>query len=602
MLYRNGEWIGGKYEVRDVLGASGFGVVYLVYSREWRKLFALKTFRDEFLEDPTVRNQFRKEARLWIGIGEHPCIVQAHFIDEVDGRLFVASEFVEADEGGLKSLSLDKVLRVGPLDLRTAILWSLDLCWGMEFARFRGIRCHRDIKPSNVLVSRNRGAKISDFGLAGALVAKVQAPKVKVDMLDGQVGLSYQTRQGLGVGTPMYMPPEQFVDASACDERSDIYSFGVTLFQMVEGRLPFLASPPRDDSEDEGMRFMMDMFLLHCDAPIPVSRTPLSKVLRRCLQKRPEARYQGFEELRKGLLLVLNDTFSATDLPRKVQALSEAYDEAMARATARDLTVGEWNNKGTSLLVLGHPEDAIHCFNRAIELNPSDAKVWSNKGAALEEMNRSGEALECYERSVGLDPTNAKSWNCMGVCLFLMGRHEQALRCCDRAVQLDPGDGRAWFNRGTNLWKTGRTSEAVDCFRQALLLIPREPKVWKHMGSALMALDQFEEATHSFTQALAIDPQDAEAWHEKGYALACQERYEEALPCLQKALEIDAKIVLAWFQKGILEDTLGHTALAVESFRKFLLLAGDSLPTERGEAAKRVERLENQRFRSEIDR
>jgi tetratricopeptide (TPR) repeat protein len=593
MLYVKGGSIGRDYEVRDVLGAGGFGIVYLVYSKEWKKLFALKTFKDEFLDDPSTRDLFKKEAKLWINIGQHPWIVQAHFVDEVDGRVFVASEFVAADETGLKSLSLDELLRAGPADLRKAFIWSLELCWGMEFAYSRGIRCHRDIKPSNVLLGKDGSVKISDFGLAGALVAQARSPQVKVCIQEGAVGLSCQTRQGVAVGTPTHMPPEQFVDASACDERSDIYSFGVMLFQIVEGRLPFFARPPRDDSEDEGMRFMSDMFRLHCDAPIPASASPLSSVIARCLQKRPEDRYQRFEDLRKDLLLVLKQKFAGTELLAGVEALSGAYDKALPQAASRDLSGEEWNNRGVSLLALGHSEEAMRCFSRAVELNPSAAEAWSNKGAALEHLSRSKEALECYKTAVGLEPNDSMHWNNMGVCFFLMGRYEEALRCLDEAVRLNAANGKAWLNMGVFLRKMRRPVEAVDCLHRALLLIPQEPRAWKNIGDTFSDLGNFEEAVASFTRALAIDPRYAEAWHGRGCALAFQRRYEEALPCFQKSLDIDPGGALLWFDKGAAEDALGDIRSAIESFRKFLSVAPDSLSSQRNHALKRLGSLEN---------
>ena len=104
MFYRKGDFIGPYFEVYDVLGVGGFGVVYLVYSHETKWVYALKTFRDEYLEDAQARDRFRKEAKVWIDLERHPYLVRAYFVDEISGRLFIALEYIAPDQQGLNSL------------------------------------------------------------------------------------------------------------------------------------------------------------------------------------------------------------------------------------------------------------------------------------------------------------------------------------------------------------------------------------------------------------------------------------------------------------------------------------------------------------------
>jgi serine/threonine protein kinase len=165
--YKKGDFIGPKYEVYNVLGVGGFGVVYLVYSREMKSVYALKTFRDEYLEDPQTRDRFRKEAQVWIDLERHPNLVRASFIDEISGRLFIALEYIAPDEHGLNSL--EGYLRYTPPDLAQNLRWSIQFCHGMEYAYSKGIRAHRDIKPANIMISQDKAVKISDFGLAGVI-------------------------------------------------------------------------------------------------------------------------------------------------------------------------------------------------------------------------------------------------------------------------------------------------------------------------------------------------------------------------------------------------------------------------------------------------
>jgi serine/threonine protein kinase len=573
MVYATGELIGDGYEVREILGAGGFGVVYLAYSRVLNKLIALKTFRDEFLSVPAVRDLFRKEARLWINIGEHPFVVEAYWVDEIDGRLFVASEFVSGDESGLTSRSLDKVLRSGPLELPVALRWAVHLCFGMEYAYERGIRCHRDLKPSNILVDHNQGhpiLKVSDFGLAGALLGLDRSARMELDTRDGTVGLTVETIQGFGVGTPTHMPPEQFTDPSSCDQRSDVYSFGITLFQMVEGRVPYLAGAPRDDSDAEAARFMSDMFRLHCDAPVPTVASPLSGVVERCLQKRPECRYQTFCDVWRDLLRVAEREFPG----RGITAKSEEFHASLQSTQAHELGANGWHNRGTSLAALGNVQAAIRCYDRALELNPSLAGTWSSKGIALQQLGHLQEAVECYNEALALDPGESRHWHNKGRALIDSGAHDEALSCFDEAVRLDPGGTHGWLGKASVLATLGRRSEAADCVEKAISINPKDSEAWLKRGCLLSDSDRLDEAADAFRVVLEIDPRNGPAWCILGDVLSKLGQPGEALPCYQKAVELEPGRAEGWFGKWVVEQALGYSEAAEESFSKFLPLSG----------------------------
>src|SRR3989338_9297010 len=103
-LYKKGDFIGKKYEVYDVLGMGGFGIVYLVYSHELKSVYALKTFRDEYLENKEMQERFKKEAQIWINMDRHPYLVRAKFVDKILDRLFIAIDYIAPGENGLNSL------------------------------------------------------------------------------------------------------------------------------------------------------------------------------------------------------------------------------------------------------------------------------------------------------------------------------------------------------------------------------------------------------------------------------------------------------------------------------------------------------------------
>ena len=177
---KKGDFIGGKYEVFALLGEGGFGTVYQVYSHSTNEVYALKTCRDEYIEDPSIRERFRKEAQVWIDLERHPYIVRAEHVESILGRLYIAMEHIASDEPGMNTL--DGFLSNRPPDLAQSLRWAIQCCHGMEYAYSRGIKAHRDIKPANIMIDQNMAVKITDFGLAGIYAKKTISEQYSADV------------------------------------------------------------------------------------------------------------------------------------------------------------------------------------------------------------------------------------------------------------------------------------------------------------------------------------------------------------------------------------------------------------------------------------
>jgi serine/threonine protein kinase len=489
--YSKGDFIGQKYEVYKILGKGGFGVVYLVYSHETGAVHALKTFQDEFHADQEVRKHFFEEASLWVELEQHPNLVRAYFVDELSGRLYIVMEYIAPNADGLNSL--EGYLHKQPPELAQSLRWAIQACHGMEYACSKGVRSHRDLKPANILIDQDGTARITDFGLAG--VAS-ETPPVRLDGLGAQggtSGLSGRTMLGKGFGTPTHMSPEQFADPARCDQRSDIYSFGIVLYQMAAGgELPFLAPLPRDNSEAEETRFLIAMQRLHRASPVPRLDSPLFPILHRCLEKSPAKRYPTFEALRQDLEPLLH----------------HLTGEVIAPPQVKDLEAWEWNNKGSNLEILGRHEEALRCFEKALELDPRLAAGWTNKGNSLHSLGRFEEAVRCLDQALELAPRDAGVWSNKGGSLISLGRFEEAIRCFDQALALDPRDTAAWMNKGGSLHRLHRYEDALRCYDQALELDPLYALAWYNKGLAKDNLDLWQEAAHAYQQFLALAPSD----------------------------------------------------------------------------------------------
>jgi tetratricopeptide (TPR) repeat protein/tRNA A-37 threonylcarbamoyl transferase component Bud32 len=550
--YKKGDFIGQTYEVYDVLGMGGFGIVYLVYSNETGSVRALKTFRDEYLKDAQTRDRFKKEAQVWIDLERHPYIVRAFYVDEISGRLYINMEHIASDEPGMNTL--DGFLRRRPPDLAQSLRWAIQFCYGMEYAYAKGIKAHRDIKPSNILISQDETVKISDFGLAEVIGSTKVVSGIKLDIHQNKVGFSLQTKEGAGFGTPTHMPPEQFTNAAECDERSDIYSFGIVLYQMATGgKLPFLATLPKDNSDEESMRFWREMYVLHGQASIPKLNSPLFSIIQRCLEKEPRKRYQSFKEMRLDLETIFKQlTMEVVRVPEQ-----------------KEMEAWEWMIKGMSLVTLGKSEEAIVCFDCALEIDSKDAKMWVVKGHALGKLDKPMEAIACYDRALQINPKLATAWSKKGVSLRHLDKH-QAVACCSKAIEMEPMNVYAWCAKGDTLRSLGDHHEAISCYDRALEINPKDTDAWFGRGVALYDLGNPHEAIVCYNKMIEISPFNTSAWFGKGVALDTLGKDLEAIACYDKALETDPKNATIQSYKGVYLAKLDRHREAIVCFDRAL--------------------------------
>lgn len=553
-VFQTGHVIAGRYQVYGVLGSGGFGRVYLVQSLQSGGVYALKTFRDRFLHDIQTRDRFRQEATTWIGLDRHPNIVRANSVDELDGRLYIALEFVAPDEDGINSLSGH--LERKPPSMEQSLHWAIQVCHGMEHAYARGIQAHRDLKPTNILIGPDGIAKITDFGLAKAM-DETGASTPWGESRAARIGLAAGELLGAVSGTPNYMAPEQFLPQTVCGEGTDLYAFGVVLYRMASGgALPFQAPRPRDDSDKSWVRYIGQTRYLHEHAAIPRVDSPLEPVVQGLLEKDPVGRYSSFAEARADLeTLLYRTTGERVEPPRLGQ-----------------LDVADWVNKGLSLRALGRNEEAVGCFENALSLDDACTTAWLDKGVALGAMGDHEQSVACYQRVVELDPQDALAWNNLGRSLLALGRGDEALVATERALALNPQYGRAWNTRGTVLSSARRHEEALASFDRAIAIDPNSSLAWKNRGACLAHLGRHKDAMPSFERAVNIDPLYGEAWVSMGISLTALKRIKDALVCFERAVSINPNNAEAWYGRGLRLLDFGQIEQALVCFERAVAL------------------------------
>ncbi|MEO8680227.1 MAG: serine/threonine-protein kinase [Vicinamibacterales bacterium] len=261
----------GPYRIISVIGRGGMGVVYLAEDSRLHRRVALKALPPHMVRDENFRARLRQEARAAAALS-HPSIATVYALEEIDGQVFIAAEYLEGR-------TLRDVLAGGPLPIARAREVGASLADALAAAHARGI-VHRDLKPENIVQLPNGAVKILDFGLA------------QIDTSAEEMAVvSRLTDSGTLAGTPLYMSPEQLL-AQPTDARTDQFAFGVLLYELITGRLPFGGgSLPSTIAR-----------VLTGDPDVPTEMPDATwQVIRRCLQRSPGDRFATTRDLANAL-------------------------------------------------------------------------------------------------------------------------------------------------------------------------------------------------------------------------------------------------------------------------------------------------------------
>lgn len=280
----------GHYEIISILGSGGMGKVYLAKDSKLNRSIAVKTLPNSFSSDSDHVKRFQTEAKAAANLN-HPNVATVYSVEETDdNRTFITMEYVEGRP-------LSEMITAHGLDQRTFLDWFTSIADALTHAHEKGI-VHRDIKPSNIMITPSGNPKILDFGLARIDKTKIQENVSTLNL----------TKTGQILGTPAYMSPEQ-AEGKAADSRTDIFSMGVVMYEALTGEKPF-----KGDNYATIVGNLLNNEPRHIAEIKPDVPNLLARLIMKCLNKKPQYRYQSMSEVRVLLKEISSAMYSNASL------------------------------------------------------------------------------------------------------------------------------------------------------------------------------------------------------------------------------------------------------------------------------------------------
>lgn len=521
-----GSAFAGRYQIIEELGKGGMGMVYKALDTEIEERVAVKLLNPEIAADENMIRRFKNELKFARKI-THKNVCRMYDLNEYESINYITMEYVPGED--LKS----SIRRMGPLTAGKAVSIAKQMCKGLKEAHKLGV-VHRDLKPQNIMIDRDGNARIMDFGIARS--TKTQG----------------MTKTGMMIGTPHYISPEQ-VTGKDIDQRSDIYSLGIIIFEMVTGKVPFEGETP------------INIAFMHKTAKAPDPRKfnaqvplDLSRMILKCMEKDKKKRYQSAEEVLSDLRKIEKE-IPTTDrvLPKKDQITSRAIAAKrrlkkllipaaviIALAIAgiiiqMDLPRSEVSRPSSAQAVSSEKEnyfiagreywedknysEAMNQFKKILELEPENLEALLSLASILKEQGKIDEAIPEYEKVIALNNLDHRAYDKLGEIFEQKQELEKATQYFKKYLDTAPKDSD--LNRISQKIKDLETQLKPQAKGEERIVEPIDAEIGKvdlssrlDRGTEAFNQKDFDQCIDQMEVVLKLDPKNSTAQYFLGEA------------------------------------------------------------------------------------
>ena len=503
-----GTTFAGRYELIEELGKGGMGRVYKVFDKKIKEEVALKLLKTEISGDEKTIERFTNELKFSRKI-VHKNVCRMYDLNEEEGTYYIIMEYVPGED--LNSF----IKRAAPLSIGKSISIAKQICKGLSEAHSAGV-VHRDLKPGNIMIDKDGNARIMDFGIARSLKAE---------------GI---TGEGLIIGTPQYMSPEQ-VEGKKADQRSDIYSLGIILYEMMTGRVPFEGDTPLSIALKHKTEIPKDPREINEQVP-----EELSHVILKCMEKDKEKRYQKV----KGLLSELSDIeegIPTTDgvLPKKKPT------------TSREITV-QFKLKKLLIpvfVVIAIAIVGIILFRftapskiSGISSSPATPPETEEYITAANNFWRDKsyvKSIDQFKKILDIEPKNFEAQFSIASILKEQSKFDEAISEYEKAISLDNKDPRSYIHIAEIFEQKENPEKAVDYYKKYLDAAPKSSNI-NLVNQKINDLEALFRPQLPPEQAKPISvPSKTKKKQDQGIKAFNQGDYDQSIKLMEEILKVD---------------------------------------------------------------